>query len=94
VWCIVIVFKELFSISLNDAFSTIFNNPYLKFSAISVWHENWENSDGTYSTLRVDSSSEALTTFKTWAENDRFISSVNFSKNLYAFLPAIYGLLY
>jgi len=78
----------------NDAFSTILNNPYIKFSAISVWHENWENSDGTYSTLRVDSSSEALATYRTWAENDRFISSVNFNKNLYAFLPAIYGLLY
>jgi len=77
----------------DDAFSTILHNSYIKFSAISVWHENWENSDGTYSTLRVDSSFEALTTFKTWAENDRFISSVEFSTNGYAFLPAIYGLL-
>jgi len=83
----------------DDAFSTILNNPYIKFSAISVWHENWENSDGTYSTLRVDSSSEVLTTFSTWAQNDRFISNLTFtssdvpSNNKYVFLPAIYGLL-
>jgi len=83
----------------DDAFSTILNNPYMKFSAISVWHENWENSDGTYSTLRVDSSSEALTTFKTWAHNTRFVSHLDFTSsnvtnnNTYAFLPAIYGLL-
>jgi hypothetical protein len=77
----------------NDAFSTILNNPYIKFSAISVWHENWENSNGTYSTLRVDSSSEALTTFKKWAQDDRFISNVKFNRNRYTFLPVIYGLL-
>jgi len=60
---------------LNDAFATILSNPYIKFDAISPWHENWENEDGTSSTLRLDSSPEALATFKRWIANRRFIAT-------------------
>ena len=66
------------SVWLNDAFETILNNPYIKFSAISPWHENWENDDETYSTLRIDSSEESLNTFKNLIKNERFISKARF----------------
>ncbi len=59
---------------LRDAFNTILNNPNIKFSAISPWHENWENEDGTISSLRLDSSSEVTTTFRELIKNSRFIS--------------------
>ncbi len=63
---------------LNNAFSTILNNPYINFSAINYWHENWENDDiGSPETkLRIDSSFSALTTFKNNIDNNRFTSSV------------------
>ena len=66
------------SVWLKDAFQTILNNPYVKFSAISPWHENWENEDGTMSTLRLDSSPNVQQTFQNLIKNERFISSVKF----------------
>ena len=63
---------------LEDAFSTILNNPYIKFSAISPWHENWENEDGTMTTLRLDSSKETKKTFQKLVKDKRFISSGKF----------------
>ena len=64
------------SIWLKDAFESILDNPYVKFSAISPWHENWENEDETISTIRLDSSTETLNTFKDLIKNERFISKV------------------
>ena len=63
---------------LNDAFTTILGNPYTAFGAVSPWHENWENEDGTVSMLRLDSSEETEATFKAWIGNDRFVSDLRF----------------
>ena len=63
---------------LNDAFKTILKNPYIKFSAISPWHENWENEDGSLTTIRLDSSAATKATAKEWIANDRFISNLKF----------------
>ena len=63
---------------LKDAFKTILNNKYVKFSAISIWHENWENEDGTISSLRLDSSKEVKSTFQKLLKNSRFISKSYF----------------
>ncbi len=60
---------------LKDAFQTILDNPYITFSAISPWHENWENEDGTMTTIRLDSSLEVQEVFKQIIQNERFISS-------------------
>ena len=64
------------SLWLQDAFETILDNPYIKFSAISPWHENWENEDGTMSTIRLDSSTEVQKTFEDLIKNERFISPI------------------
>ncbi len=64
------------SVWLKDAFQTILDNPYIKFSAINPWHENWENEDGTMTTIRLDSSSEVQKTFSALIKNERFISSI------------------
>ncbi len=64
---------------LKDAFETILDNPYIKFSAISPWHENWENEDETMTTIRLDSSLEVQTTFKDLIKNERFTSSAQLS---------------
>ena len=60
---------------LKDAFNTIISNPYVKFDAISIWHENWENEDGSKSTLRLDSSEESKKTFRELIKNSCFISN-------------------
>ncbi len=65
----------------NDAFDTILSNPYITFSAISPWHETWENEDGTFSSIRLDSSAEVLKTFKERIANERFISTLTFTDN-------------
>jgi hypothetical protein len=57
------------SVWLEDAFKTIVDNPYLKFSAINPWHENWENEDGTFTKIRLDSSDEVKATFRQWIDN-------------------------
>ncbi len=64
---------------LRDAFETILNDKYLKFSAINYWHENWEERDGVYARLRVDSSPEALKIFKKYSQNQKFFPA--FIKN-------------
>ena len=63
---------------LDDAFRTILDNPYLSFKAISPWHEDWENEDGSYSTIRLDSSAETLSTSRRWLKDERFISDLKF----------------
>ena len=61
---------------LKDAFETILKATPLRFSAINYWHENWEEEDGVYALLRVDSSPEALATFKSYAKNPKFLPVV------------------
>ena len=63
---------------LEDAYRTILDNPYIEFSAINPWHENWENKDGTLTKIRLDSSDDVKATFRKWISNDRFISTLNF----------------
>ncbi len=63
---------------LNDAFKTIVNNPYVKFSAISAWHESWENEDGTMTTIKLDSSKQSLDTVQKWLSEKQFISTLKF----------------
>jgi beta-mannanase len=59
---------------LENAFATIKDNPYLKFSAITYWHENWINKDGTKSSIRIDSSKQSLKTFQNLIADEDFIS--------------------
>ncbi len=66
------------SVWLQDAFKTILENPYVKFSAISPWHENWENEDGTMSMLRLDSSGNVERTFRDLIGNERFVSRLSY----------------
>ena len=59
---------------LDDAFTTILSNPYVKFKAINPWHEKWQNEDESWTNLRLDSSPEVQAMFKKWMKHERFIS--------------------
>jgi len=78
---------------LEDAFSTILNNPDIQFQAIAPWHENWENDDGSLSTLRLDSSTQTKKTFRKWIKHPAFSSKLNFNIDQCSFLPPLYELL-
>ncbi len=58
---------------LSDAFETILSKKYLNFKAISYWHENWEEENGAWAMIRIDSSKEALNTFKKYSSDTRFV---------------------
>ena len=63
---------------LEDAFETILGGKYIGFKAISYWHETWEEEDGVFSTLRIDSSQESLGVFKKYISDKRFINKSYF----------------
>ncbi len=60
------------SLWLEDAFKTIVEKQYIPFSAISYWHENWEEEDGEKALIRVDSSEKSLKTFQNIIKNKIF----------------------
>ncbi len=64
---------------LQDAFKTILGRGLINFSAVSYWNENWEDDDGLFATLRIDSSPLALSTFKSFITNPSFTSNLVFS---------------
>ena len=59
---------------LKNAFETILAKKYIKFSAISYWHENWEAEDNIFATIRVDSSPKSLEMFKSYVKKSIFLS--------------------
>ncbi len=59
---------------LKDAFRTILNKKPIKFSAISYWHENWEEENGDLALIRVDTSNSSLKIFRELAKNNKFTS--------------------
>ncbi|WP_457675026.1 heparin lyase I family protein [Thiolapillus sp.] len=63
---------------LLDAFRQIRQNPYLEFRAVNYWHENWDNF-GSLTSLRIDSSPEALDAFRKAVADPVFVSTPEFS---------------
>jgi len=63
---------------LDIFYDTILTKEYIPFSAISYWHETWEEEDDVFATIRVDSSSESLGMFKEYAGKSQFLSEGNF----------------
>ena len=63
---------------LSGAFETILEGNYIEFSAISYWHENWEEESGAEATIRVDSSAESLETFRRYVADETFVSEAQF----------------
>lgn len=49
---------------LSHAFTSMASPRYPRLKAAVYWHERWQNADGTFSNLRVNSSLEALQAFQ------------------------------
>lgn len=46
---------------------------YPRIKAISYWHSDWDNSGGTWSRMRIDSSPAALATYRASIANPAFV---------------------
>lgn len=58
---------------ISDAFSMIPEYPRIK--AAVYWHERWQNEDGTFSNLRINSSPAALEAFRRGVAGERWAGS-------------------
>lgn len=58
---------------IGDAFAA-FKTKYPRVKAIVFWHERWQNADETFSNLRVNSSPESLTAYRTAVADPFFLS--------------------
>lgn len=59
---------------IKNALQSIKMGRYPRIKAISYWHENWENDDGTTSRLRLDSSPVTLKTYRKYISNPYFLT--------------------
>lgn len=55
-----------------------FKTMYPRVKAAVYWHERWENKDGSYSNLHVNSSPEALDAYKNGAADPYWIGHPQF----------------
>ena len=58
---------------ISDALAMIPRYPRIK--AAIYWHERWQNEDGTFSNLRINSSPRALEAFRLGIANDRWLGA-------------------
>ncbi len=49
---------------ISEALATMRSPEYNRIKAIVFWHERWQNKDGSYSNLRVNSSPDALQAYR------------------------------
>ena len=66
---------------ISDALQLVQQTKYNRIKAISYWHENWENRDGSISNLRLDSSAESLAAYQNGIDDSYFISQIIQSGN-------------
>ena len=53
---------------------------YPRVKVAVFWHERWENKDGSYSNLRVNSSPEALEAYRTGIASPYWIDRPQFEQ--------------
>lgn len=59
---------------IADAFQALRPGGVLPLAAASWWHEDWENDDGSFSRLRIDSSAASLAAFRQAVADSLFLS--------------------
>ncbi|HLB33324.1 MAG: hypothetical protein A3F67_06240 [Verrucomicrobia bacterium RIFCSPHIGHO2_12_FULL_41_10] len=63
----------------TEGFSAMVNNNYPRLKATIIWHERWENDDGTFSNLRINSSSSALKAYREGVANSFWVDKPVFT---------------
>ena len=65
---------------IKTFFDLLKSGKYNRIKGISYWHSRWDNEDGTVSNMRLDSSPDALKTYKEAISDKYFQSKLIFSK--------------
>jgi hypothetical protein len=60
---------------INGALNAILRGDYPRVKAISYWHSNWTNADGSSSRLRLDSSQESANNYRSLIQSPLFEST-------------------
>jgi hypothetical protein len=63
---------------IKEAFETIIGGYYPRIKAISYWHSSFDNSDGSISNMRIDSSPEVLSVFRDYINREIFKAKPKF----------------
>ena len=63
---------------ITEAFATL-QSRYTGIKCAIYWHEKWENDDGSWSDLRVNSSDKALNAYRNGISSDYFIGCAEIS---------------
>ena len=66
---------------IENAINTILNKKYIDFKAVSYWHENWEEKDGVFASLRLDSSKAVFDTSQEVFQSTNFTDILAFTNN-------------
>lgn len=64
---------------ISTALEAVANRRYPRIKGISYWHSNWQNEDGTYSRMRIDSSSGALAAYRAGISRPTFVARARFA---------------
>lgn len=62
---------------IKEFFSIIKDRKFSRIKGISYWHSNWDNQDGSYSFMRIDSSPESLEAYKVNISDNFFHNQIN-----------------
>jgi hypothetical protein len=65
---------------LRDALTDLSSGRYPRIKAMSYWHSNWKNDDGSRSRMRLDSSSTALAAYRDALAQPAFIETPLFAR--------------
>jgi hypothetical protein len=60
---------------VRHAFASMSSSQYPRVKAAIWWNERWQNKDGTYSNLRVNSSVETLEAFRDGLKNPHWLAA-------------------
>lgn len=63
---------------IRRALESIKSGRYPKVRAVSYWHSDWRNDDGSWSRMRLDSSQVALSSYRAVISSSVFISEPSF----------------
>ena len=72
-------YVELLAPKITKAFADM-RTKYQRVRAAVYWHERWENKDGSYSNLRVNSSPAALDAYRSAVADPYWIDRPQFRK--------------
>jgi len=64
---------------ISEAIGAIRDGRYPRIRAVSYWHERWENSNGSFSDLRINSSPQALSAYAQAVADPIFVTGPVFS---------------